>query len=196
VSAERFQPGLQLGPATIPAKIYGSGLIPGLQKAFIPYVVAADVLGGVKAEWEVLSFRPIAVPQWKVFTAGATLNWMRYRDIPNQVLAGPTLSTSYEFFSPWLSEIGVRTGWHTPFRDGTGVTGELFLRPLFGRAEVSVGTSQIGCDNACRLHGIFVTVGIADFNGLLYWMLRGESGSDATYKTLVSNITSYVPGVP
>jgi hypothetical protein len=196
VGVERMTPGFQMGPASIPAQIYGSGLIPGLQKALIPYVIATDVLGGAKAEWEAMSYRLNGAPRWKLLTAGATLNWMRYRDLSNRVLYGPSLSTSFGFRNPWLSEIGLRTGWHTPFLDRRGVTGELFVRPLFGRLELSVGTTQIACDQDCRLGGGFITVGIADFNGILYWLLRGGTGSDSAYKTLVSNVEGHIPGLP
>jgi hypothetical protein len=197
VGAQKFKRGLQLGPATIPDRIWGTGIIPGVEKALVPAVLATDVLGGFRSAWEVLTYRLELDPRLKLFTVGAVLEWMRYRNLPETWLYGPSLSASYEFPNPVISEFGARAWWHEwDSASRRGLAAELFLRPLWGRAEIAVGTTQFLCDGDCRSEGLFVTVGIADFNGLLYWALRGATGNDDAYKKVVSEVKSQVPYMP
>jgi hypothetical protein len=197
VGAQKFKRGLQLGPATIPDRIWGTGIIPGVEKALVPAVLATDVLGGFRSAWEVLTYRLELDPRLKLFTLGAVLEWMRYRNLPETWVYGPSLSASYEFPNPVISEFGARAWWHEwDSFSRRGLAAELFLRPLWGRAEIAVGTTQFLCDGDCRSEGLFVTVGIADFNGLLYWALRGATGNDDAYKKVVSEVENQVPNLP
>jgi hypothetical protein len=194
IASARVTPGWQLGPATIPDRVLGTGIVAQLDKLLLPYTVAADfATGGGQLGWELGAYRFPGLTWLRAPVLGASLHW--FRRTTDDVAFGPTAALGVDLPSAVVSELGARAWWHPVGGDEgwNAFGGEVYARPAFGRIEIGLGARALHCPAGCDSRGMFVNFGIADFNGLLYWTLRAFTGSDSTYESIVGKAASEVP---
>ena len=205
VGAGRRTLKLGVGPSSVPDRFdTGSSTSALLAKLLIPSVLTDDVRhGGLRLGWEPLAYN------WaysRLF-ATAQFQWQRYpRDDDERYAVGGALGYTLNGARPWVPEVGVRAGtwyvWNLPGDkiDRFCAAAELFWRPLWGQAELYTGVRGSNCirrDASGCSDTVVAGFGIADLNGLLYWLLRATFGSDDTYAWLGGQLggkaTSVIP---
>jgi hypothetical protein len=206
VGAGRRALKLGVGPSSVPERFdTGSPTSALLAKLLIPSVLTDDLRhGGLRLGWEPVSYG------WKysrLFLTGQ-FQWQRYPVDPDERYAvGGALGYSLNGVRcRWIPEAGVRAGtwymWNLPGDkiDRFRLASEVFWRPLWGQVELYAGLRGSNCLH----HGaagcsdtVVAGFGVADLNGLLYWVLRAAFGSDDTYAWLGGQLggkaTSVIP---
>jgi hypothetical protein len=199
IGASRGKLGWQLGPATIPQRVRGNTAFAAAQKLLVPYTAAVDFTnGGGRLVWETVSYRVPKIGWARLPILGATLHWFRYPRSEAMTLFGPFLGLEAGLNSALVSDVGLRAWWH-PNRatvDWSSVGGEVYARPAWGRLELSIGARSLYCKGACQKPGLFVTLGLADVNGLVYWTLRSATGTAEFHEIAASSARSRLTSGP
>jgi hypothetical protein len=172
----RVARGWHVGSLSVPSRIDGSRLLAKTVGTLLPYSYEADFLyGGGRMTWDVLSLRS-GRPGAPNLTLGAAAHWFRS---DAQLVAGPTLMTSWLIPWPLLSEAGARLWWHPAGDDSrtAALAGEVVLRPLYGRLQATLGLQQLTCLGAGGCSPAFyATFGLGDLGSTMYWVVRGLTG--------------------
>ena len=200
IGASRGKLGWQLGLATIPQRVRGNTAFAAAQKLLVPYTAAVDFRnGGGRLVWETVSYR---VPTNRL---GAAAH-------PGRDVALVPVSTQRSDDAVWpLPRPGgrpqqrpgqrrwpARAWWHpnSATVDWSSVGGEVYARPAWGRLELSLGARSLYCKGACQKPGLFVTLGLADVNGLVYWTLRSATGTAEFHGIAASSARSRLTSGP
>jgi hypothetical protein len=84
------------------------------------------------------------------------------------------------------------------FADQLAPTAEIFYRPLWSRVELYGAVRGSSCMDGLRSDAcgasVSVGFGLADVNGLIYWVLHSIAGEDETYASLGQQIASSATG--
>ena len=185
--------------AMIPQRVRGNTAFAAAQKLLVPYTAAVDFRnGGGRLVWETVSYRVPRIGWARLPILGATLHWFRYPRSEAMTLFGPFLGLEAGLNSALVSDVGLRAWWHpnSATVDWSSVGGEVYARPAWGRLELSLGARSLYCKGACQKPGLFVTLGLADVNGLVYWTLRSATGTAEFHGIAASSARSRLTSGP
>jgi hypothetical protein len=209
VEASRHDDAWVSGISTIPERALRSTRLALLQKLVLPYTVTFDwTHGGLAFGWELLSYRPAAAPVFRFQLPAPNVHYFREVGAAETrwnvgLPAGISLMFGPHWWNLGSTELGVRAGpWWVPGRaahsdtDRFDIGSELFVRPFFGRVEISASYRDV----FCRRHqscgdALSINLGLSDVNGLVYWIVRAVTGSEASYDQLTRGVVS-ASGVP
>ncbi|MCA9526097.1 MAG: hypothetical protein KC549_07340, partial [Myxococcales bacterium] len=188
--AEGLAHGWRVGSVSIPARAGGSPVTGYTARLLAPGRLAGITPGGVQLDWDVLTWTGTSGLRLGVLGAGLHYD-----------ADGPTAIDSALF--GYTPQIGYRSGdgeAEIALRGALAVGRHVTSEPLFGPFHLGVelvgrwrslalglGSASLGCGLACHdprklatwTEGpLFVSIGLADPGGLLYWLARAASAGE------------------
>jgi hypothetical protein len=203
IQAGRRTTRFSVGPTTVPDRLVG-GTRWGAwaTRLLLPATLTGDWHhGGIRVGWEPLAYGWSAV---RLFLT-AQYQWQRYPAPGDGDTAyGALLGFGVNGVGRFVPDVGLRAGvLRVPgragdFADQLAPTAEIFYRPLWSRVELYGAVRGSSCMDGLRSDAcgasVSVGFGLADVNGLIYWVLHSIAGEDETYASLGQQIASSATG--